>query len=135
MSTKSGYRHNPGLARPRVACDDAEIPRTLEGNGEAAGRNEAALLGSGRQRTNAVHDQIIGSGIAEFFRKEIHPRWHIHIVFMKGIIVAVPVVTDFWRGTFSGWTCIKQLPTFDVHILRKSLPESHGNLSHYLTGL
>src|SRR5216684_659322 len=36
--------HNPGLARPRVACDNAEIPRTLAGNGKAAGRNEVAVL-------------------------------------------------------------------------------------------
>jgi hypothetical protein len=44
MSTKSGCRHNPGLARPRVACKDPEIPRTVEGNREAAGRNETAVV-------------------------------------------------------------------------------------------
>src|SRR5713101_1439573 len=32
------------MARPRVACDDAEIPRTLEGNGEAARSHESAVL-------------------------------------------------------------------------------------------
>jgi hypothetical protein len=32
------------MARPRVACDQAEIPRTLEGNRKAARRNEAAVL-------------------------------------------------------------------------------------------
>jgi FAD dependent oxidoreductase len=32
------------VARPRVACDDAQIPRTLEGNRKAAGRNETADL-------------------------------------------------------------------------------------------
>src|SRR4029077_18941027 len=36
-SAKSGCPHNPGLgARPRVACDHAEVPGALEGNGEAA---------------------------------------------------------------------------------------------------
>ena len=29
------------VARPRVACDDAEIPQALEGNGKAARRNRA----------------------------------------------------------------------------------------------
>jgi hypothetical protein len=32
------------MARPRVACDDAEIPRTLEGNREAARSHETAVL-------------------------------------------------------------------------------------------
>ena len=30
--------------RPRVPCDNAEIPRALEGNRKAARRNEAAVL-------------------------------------------------------------------------------------------
>ena len=35
-----------------------------------------------------MHDQIIGSGIAEIL-KEIYPRRHVHIVVMEGIIVAL----------------------------------------------
>src|SRR5882724_4656861 len=42
------------MARPRVTCDDAKIPRTLEGNGKAAGRNEIAVLRTRAGATVAV---------------------------------------------------------------------------------
>src|SRR5437868_12515089 len=36
--------HRPRIARPRIACNHAEISRALEGNGEATGSHETAVL-------------------------------------------------------------------------------------------
>jgi hypothetical protein len=45
LAPRGNRRQNRArVARPRVACHHAKIPRTLEGDREAARRNEAAVL-------------------------------------------------------------------------------------------
>ncbi len=93
-----GHRrpHRAGAARPRVPRDDAEVPGAVDGEGEAARGNEAAVL---RRFSQAA--------VAELhfdYPQRAKPRFCASGIALRRVkhSVSAPAVFD-WRNILASW--------------------------------